>query len=298
MSIPKNNRIDHKLSSDHSGQYVEQVPSALSRYERVSGQMVILCHGAASHSGQWRALTKDLSSRYRVIAFDQYGYRNSPAWTAQRPMLIQDQAAPIIELLRERLQSEEKSVHLVGHSHGASIAACIASELSESIASISMYEPNTFGLLRSRANDLSQYENIIGSFGDLQNKMSTFESREMFAKDLMNFWLGDQSWASLDEKLRLQLISVMKPTAKEVYSALYSHFDLSPLMPLGDRVQMMYDPYSPAAARLVTERYITCLKNAKVSTFDHCGHLAPIFHADRINKVIIQHISHFSSQSI
>ena len=294
MSMPNDKQIDHAPNSNEYSQYDDRASSSLSRYESGSGQIVILCHGAASHSGQWRALIKDLARHYRVIAFDQYGYRNSPAWTAQRPMLIQDQAAPIIELLRDRLQGKENSIHLVGHSHGASITAFIASELSEYIASVSMYEPNTFGLLKSRDDSSSQYQVIINSFGDLQIRMNTFENRERFAKDLMNFWLGEKSWDSLDEKLKLQLISVMEPTAQEVYSALHSDFDLAPLIPLGDRVQMMYDPYSPVEARLVTERYIACLDEAKVITFDHCGHLAPIFHADRMNKVIIEHISHFS----
>lgn len=294
MSILKTSRSDHRQDSDGFSHFSDQATCVLSQYESGSGRIVVLCHGAASHSGQWRSLIKALSSHYRVIAFDQYGYRNSPVWTAKHPMLIQDQAAPIIKVLVDILQSEPQTIHLVGHSHGASIAAFIATELREYIASISMYEPNTFGLLQSSEEDLLLYQEIVQSFGDLQTRMSTLESRKLFAEDLMNFWLGDESWASLDERLKSQLIAVMKPTAKEVYSALYSHFDLSPLYMLGNRVQMMYDPHSPAAARLVTERYIALLEKARVVTFDHCGHLAPIFHAERVNKTIVEHIRHFN----
>ena len=210
-------------------------------------------------------------------------------------MLIQDQAAPIISFLQDNIQLSPQTVHLVGHSHGASIVAYIASQLSENIASISMYEPNTFGILKSNDDDRQKYKEIIDSFGDLHSRMNTAENRKVFAKDLMNFWLGDGSWARLDEKLRSQLISVMQPTAKEVYSALHSNFDLSQLIALEKRVQMMYDPHSPPAARLVTERYIDTLENAKVNTFDYCGHLAPIFHAERVNQKITEHIKRFSS---
>ena len=209
-------------------------------------------------------------------------------------MLIQDQAAPIISFLKDSIQLSPKKVHLVGHSHGASIVAYIACQLSENIASISMYEPNTFGILKSNDDDRQKYEEIVNSFGDLHSRMNTAENRETFAEDLMDFWLGDGAWAGLDEKLKSQLISVMQTTAKEVYSALHSNFDLSPLIALEMRVQMMYDPHSPPAARLVTERYINTLEKAQVSTFDYCGHLAPIFHAERVNQKICEHIKYFS----
>ena len=294
MDTKKAKQVDFKLSTTQLSHKGDDSSKPLHKSETGSGQIVVLCHGAASHSGQWKALIKELAQGYRVIAFDQYGYRKSSLWTENRPMLIQDQAAPIISFLQNCFQLIPQTVHLVGHSHGASIVAYIASQLSENIASLSMYEPNTFGILKSNDDDRQKYEEIVDSFGDLHSRMNTAQNREIFAEDLMDFWLGDGSWVGLEEKLKSQLISVMQTTAQEVYSALHSNFDLSPLIELEMRVHMMYDPYSPPAARLVTERYIDTLENAQVSTFDHCGHLAPIFHAKRVNQKICEHIKCFS----
>ncbi|WP_031478527.1 alpha/beta fold hydrolase [Streptomyces bicolor] len=41
------------------------------------GRPVVLLHGLAGHAGEWDALARDLSSRYRVVAVDQRGHGSS-----------------------------------------------------------------------------------------------------------------------------------------------------------------------------------------------------------------------------
>lgn len=38
------------------------------------GQPLLLLHGLAGHAGEWGALARCLSSRYRVVAVDQRGH--------------------------------------------------------------------------------------------------------------------------------------------------------------------------------------------------------------------------------
>ena len=259
----------------------------LTRFEQGEGERVVLFHGAASHSGQWRALTDRLSGRFKVVAFDQYGYRRSPEWSEVRPMLMADQVAPIFEYLSQ----QSGPLHLVGHSHGASLAAVCASQLSGRVKSLSLYEPNTFMTLdHNDPEQARQYQGVADAFGDLDERMLSAESQARFAEDLLNFWLGEGAWSELPERMRAQLCGMMRPTAREVYAALHSPFDPSLLTSLGERVLLMFDPQTPPLARRVSERYQSLLSNAKVTRFDGCGHLAPILHAERVNLVIEAHL--------
>lgn len=261
--------------------------SRLTRFEQGEGEPVVLFHGAASHSGQWRALTERLSERFKVVAFDQYGYRRSPQWSEARPMLMADQVAPIFEYLSQ----QSGPLHLVGHSHGASLAAVCASQLSGRVKSLSLYEPNTF--LTLDLNDpeqARQYQGVAQAFGDLDERMLSEVSQARFAEDLLNFWLGEGAWRELPERMRAQLCGVMRPTAREVYAALHSPFDPASLSALGERVLLMFDPHTPPLARRVSERYLSLLPKAQVKHFPGCGHLAPILHADRVNAVIEAHL--------
>lgn len=266
--------------------------ATLDRFEYGSGDLIIMCHGAASHSGQWRQLIQRLSPNYRIVAFDQYGYRNSPLWCKNRPLMIADQAAPILSYLAD----QTGPVHIVGHSHGSTIASYIAGQLSHKITSLSLYEPNAFGVLKfNGSTEHNKLDEIIKAFGDIEQRMDSLESRMIFAEELLNFWLGEGSWSQLPEKLQNQLVSMMKATSKDVHAALHSAIELESLKALGNRVLMMFDPYTPYLAQAVTQRYLHILTDCTVQEFPHCGHLAPIFYAERVNQCIAAHINRCAS---
>ena len=68
MGHKKTKQADFRLSSTQLSQKKDHSSKPLHKYETGSGQIVVLCHGAASHSGQWKALIKELAQDYRVIA--------------------------------------------------------------------------------------------------------------------------------------------------------------------------------------------------------------------------------------
>ena len=86
------------------------------------GAPVVLLHGSASSSGQWRALAERREGRFRVLAPDLHGHGGSDPWPGPAPLALDDDAA-IVAALAER---EGEPVHLVGHSYGAAVAAAPA----------------------------------------------------------------------------------------------------------------------------------------------------------------------------
>lgn len=262
----------------------------LDRFESGSGPLVVLCHGAASHSGQWRSLIERLAPRYKVVAFDQYGYRESPKWHQDYPMTYSDQAEPILDYINHEQGSVQDKIHLVGHSHGASIVTTIALALGRRVTSLSIYEPNSFGVLADEIRLVRQYNEIVRLFGDLEDRLENVESQEAFAKDLIHFWLGEGSWIRLPARQRAQLVELMPQTVHEVHAALFCPFSIEPLKEIADRVMLMYDPSSPPHARAVSEYYEKVLAHSRVERFQGCGHLAPITHSDLVNAAIADHI--------
>ena len=249
-------------------------------------ETVVLLHGAASHSGQWRLLIDQLRSQYHVITFNQFGYRGSPHWPRDRPMTFADQAAPIIDALH----AIRGPLHIVGHSHGGSIAALVTLALTERVASLSMYEPNAFGILDTHDATSKQLSVIRQQFGDLDHKRAHVELHPQFAEELLDFWLGVGAWRQLSSRLRAQLIEAMAPTIGEVYAALNSVVDLRGLERLASRALLMYDPNTPPLARAVSERLCALLPHCRVATFVDRGHLAPVMYPELINASIIEHI--------
>ena len=262
--------------------------SVLQRFEWGEGELVALLHGAASHSGQWRALVAQLAPTYRIVAWDQYGYRDSPDWAESRPLQIHDQVKPLLSYLR----AQPGPIHLIGHSHGATLAALLATQFGDRVSSLTLYEPNNFGVLdQTCAEQRAEYESVRVAFGDLDARMSTSSTRAEFAQDLMNFWLGPQAWDTLSERMRAQLIELTSPTSLEVYAALHDTFEVSLLRTLSERLLLVYDPHTPPLALAVTRRYRELLSECAVETLPHAGHLGPITHAERFNRVVMNHLA-------
>ena len=79
-----------------------------------------------------------------MLAPEHYGCESTGPWTGEHAFTLADEAARAIALID---QSEGK-VHLVGHSYGGGVALHVALARPERIASMALYEPSAFHLLR------------------------------------------------------------------------------------------------------------------------------------------------------
>ncbi|QES49287.1 alpha/beta hydrolase [Streptomyces venezuelae] len=86
-----------------------------------SGGPVVLLHGLAGHAGEWDAIARDLSPRYRVVAVDQRGHGASE----RRPRDV-SRAAYVAEVIAVLEQFGLQQPVLVGQSLGGHTAMLAA----------------------------------------------------------------------------------------------------------------------------------------------------------------------------
>ena len=111
---------------------------------RRAPERVIALHRSGSDAGQWRMLAEALGDEYELIAPEHYGSESAGPWNPSEPFALADEAARTIALIDDT----DRKVHLVGHSYGGAVALHVALARPERIASLTLYEPSAFHLLR------------------------------------------------------------------------------------------------------------------------------------------------------
>jgi pimeloyl-ACP methyl ester carboxylesterase len=105
---------------------------------------VIALHCSGAGAGEWRQLGEALGTAYRLFAPEHYGCERTDPWTGGHAFTLADEAARTIELIDE----SANKVHLVGHSYGGGVALHVALARPTRIASLTLYEPSAFHLLK------------------------------------------------------------------------------------------------------------------------------------------------------
>lgn len=105
-----------------------------------AGPVVVLLHGFAGSHATWQEVIPLLAPKFRVIAYDLPGHRNSHPWPETgKPRIAVD------AILDDLTQRGIEHFHLAGHSMGGAISMLMALAQAERIASLSLFAPGGFG---------------------------------------------------------------------------------------------------------------------------------------------------------
>jgi pimeloyl-ACP methyl ester carboxylesterase len=240
-------------------------------------------HCSGADGSQWRKLAAALKPGFVFQAPDFIGTDRSLSWHGRRAFTLADEAEHVIA----RIDASRGPIHLIGHSYGGAVAMRAAAARPLRIASLSLYEPSAFYLLRKLgprgATELAEIERLTRSIVRGLASGAYIEAAATF----VDYWNGDGAWGAL-RNVRAALLRWL-PYAALHFHALLS--EMTPLMRLSCRVLVMRGEHALGPSRLLAETISRALSDQPALCISGAGHMGPLTHADAVNACVAAHVA-------
>jgi pimeloyl-ACP methyl ester carboxylesterase len=248
---------------------------------------VIALHCSGAGAAQWRRLGDVLDSRYELVAPEHYGCDSVGPWSGEHAFTLADEAARTIGII----DRSDCKVHLVGHSYGGGVALRAAVERPNRIASLTLYEPSAFHLLKamgaSGAVALTEIRAIASQVangvitGDYRGGVSSF----------VDYWGGPGAWAALRPSVQAALTRWTPKAPLDFRALIDEPTPASAYADLRFPALIMQGEHAPAPTRLIAETLPTLMPTAHLVVVAGAGHMGPLTHASEVNAAIERHIA-------
>ena len=265
----------------------EAVRNNASTIRPVSCGRVIALHCSGASAAQWRELGTMLGGGYELTAPEHYGGNITGPWTGEHVFALADEAERTIDLI----DGDRRPVHPVGHSYGGGVALHVALRRPHAIASLTLYEPSAFHLLREiGAAGVEPFAEIEGIARETGTRVTMGDYRGAAAR-FVDYWGGKGAWDILLPHQQLALVRwapkapldfaalIEEPSGPDGYAALH--------IP----VLIMRGEYAPKPTRVVAERLTALLPDARLVVIAGAGHMGPFTHGREVNALIALHVS-------
>lgn len=247
---------------------------------------LVALHCSGADGGQWRRLATALGSGFTVIAPDFYGCEGQRSWPGERAFSLAEEA----RLLIHHVDAAAQPVHLVGHSYGGGVALRIAVERPDKIASLALYEPSAFHLLRggdrtARAA-LAEIRGVARACGQA---VCSGDHRRA-AAGFVDYWGGAGAWAALRPELQAKLMRWTPKAPLDFHALIEEPTRAEAFRALQLPVLLLRGEYAPAPTRAVAARLQQVLPDCRLETVAGAGHMGAVTHAEAVNALIRGHL--------
>ena len=248
-------------------------------------EFVIALHCSGSGAVQWRRLGEALGEDCELIAPEHYGCESTGHWTGGPAFTLADEAQRTIALI----DATDRKVHLVGHSYGGGVALHVALARPDRVASLTLYEPSAFYLLKQFGEGAGPFAEIK-AVAELAATCIATGNERGGAMAFVDYWSGAGAWDALRPAVQDALIRWM-PKAPLDFAALFeeptrwealARLDLPTLIIRGER--------APPPTRLIADTLPSLLPDCRLAIVAGAGHMGPITHVAEINALIAAHI--------
>jgi pimeloyl-ACP methyl ester carboxylesterase len=247
---------------------------------------VIALHCSGAGASQWSYFAEALGGRYEVLAPEHYGCETSGPWTGEHAFTLTDEAARAIALIDK---SEEK-VHLVGHSYGGGVALHVALARPGRIASMALYEPSAFHLLRQMGERGAEaYAEIAGIARRICHGVVTGDYRGAVAA-FVDYWNGPGTWDTMRPAVQNALIRWAPKGPLDFRALIGDPTPSSAYRGLDFPVLTLRGEHAPMPTRVIAEGLSELLPASRLMVIDGAGHMGPLTHAAEVSALIVRHI--------
>jgi pimeloyl-ACP methyl ester carboxylesterase len=260
----------------------------LSIHPREPFGRVIALHCSGANAAQWRELGTVLGPAYELAAPEHYGSDVTGPWSGEHVFTLADEAERTINLIDQ----EPGRVHLVGHSYGAGVALHVALRRPRAIASLALYEPSAFNLLRKvggpdEAAAFAEIKGVTRETGDCILRGDYRGAAAYF----VDYWGGKGAWDALLPRQQLALAR-WAPKAPLDFAALIEEpSDPKDYSDLQVPVLIMRGEHALNPSRMIAAMLQALLPNARLVAIAGAGHMGPFTHAAQVSAVIASHIA-------
>jgi pimeloyl-ACP methyl ester carboxylesterase len=250
-----------------------------------SRDLVIALHCSAASAAQWRSLEARLGQSFAFAAPEHYDSGNAPPWRGGDTFTCADEAARTLALI----DASERKVHLVGHSYGGGIALHIALARPDRIASLTLYEPSAFHLLKQFGDGAAPLAEIKALADAVATGVRTGERRTA-AQAFVDYWGGKGAWDAIRPTLQDAIVRWL-PKAVLEFGALFNEpTHWRALGTFRSPVLIVRGEYAPAPTRLIADMLLPIFPDARHAVLAAAGHMGPVTHPDAVNALIVSHI--------
>jgi pimeloyl-ACP methyl ester carboxylesterase len=247
---------------------------------------VIALHCSGSGASQWRYLAEGLGGRYEVSAPEHYGCESTGPWTGEHAFTLADEAAQAIALI----DSSDDKVHLVGHSYGGGVALNVALARPDRIASMALYEPSAFHLLRQMGERGAEpYAEITGVARRICQGVVTGDYRSAVA-GFVDYWSGPDSWNALRPSAQDALIRWAPKGPLDFRALIDDPTPAGAYRALNFPVLILRGEHAPAPTRVIAEGLAELLPARRLVDIAGAGHMGPLTHTPEVSALIVRHI--------
>jgi pimeloyl-ACP methyl ester carboxylesterase len=250
-----------------------------------SDELVIALHCSGSSAAQWRSLQAKLDHRFTFLAPEHYGSGDAPPWTGG-PFTCADEAARTLAVI----DAADRPVHLVGHSYGGAIALHVAAARPDRIASVALYEPSAFYLLRQLADGAAPCAEIQAVAATVAARIRAGDLRAA-AQGFIDYWGGPGSWDAMRPRLQDSVLRWIPKGPLEFGAIFKERGSRSNFARCGAPVLVMRGEHAPAPTRVIADALPSKFPNARWVVVGGAGHMGPVTHADAVNALIVSHIA-------
>jgi pimeloyl-ACP methyl ester carboxylesterase len=247
---------------------------------------VIALHCSGAGAGEWRQLGEALGTAYTLFAPEHYGCERTGPWTGGHAFTLADEAARTIELIDE----SANKVHLVGHSYGGGVALHVALARPARMASLTLYEPSAFHLLKIMGDRGAAGFAEIATISRATAQGVIAGDYARAAATFVEYWCGAGAWAELRPAVQAALVRWLPKAPLDFRALIEEPTPLAAYRDLHMPVLVMRGEHAPRSTRTIAETLPSILPQASLVVVDGAGHMGPLTHGSSVAELIAEHI--------